>query len=318
MLHLRLFRLCSIHARSNQAPILQETYKGYKATGFRSLSTDSVKMDSKQILENESPVSYQNVIVMRHGDRMDNFEPLWASTAARPWDPPLAQAGRIRAFQTGRRLRQSLGFPIHRVFVSPFLRCVQTAAGVVVALSAIDDGPGTATGDGVPIDASKVKVSVEYGLCEMMNREAIRLDVAPKDGNWGFDISEREAMLPAGTVDNNVARVYKELPLWEEPVLQTRARYQQIIKDLADKYPNENLLLVTHGEGVGVALSSFKKNAAVNEVQYCAYVELRRPIVKKEDSVTAGEFDVLTQSGQTGVIYFLPRPLSNDINQTSS
>jgi hypothetical protein len=40
---------------------------------------------------------------------------------------------------------------------------------------------------------------------------AIKLEVAPKDGNWGFHISEREAMLPKGTVDNTVERVYKEV-----------------------------------------------------------------------------------------------------------
>lgn len=57
----------------------------------------------------------------------------------------------------------------------------------------------------------QLQVSVEYGLCEMMSRMAIRPEVAPKDGNWGFDIAEREAMLPAGTVDNNVERVYKEV-----------------------------------------------------------------------------------------------------------
>jgi broad specificity phosphatase PhoE len=35
--------------------------------------------------------------------------------------------------------------------------------------------------------------------------------------------------------------------VWEEELSRTRARYQQIVKDLADKYPTENLLLVTHG-----------------------------------------------------------------------
>jgi len=39
-----------------------------------------------------------------------------------------------------------------------------------------------------------------------------------------------------------------QLPQWEESVLQAGARYQQLIKDLADKYPTENLLLVTHGK----------------------------------------------------------------------
>ncbi|KAK7339253.1 hypothetical protein VNO77_19909 [Canavalia gladiata] len=373
MLSLRLFRLCSVYARCNQAPILQESYKNFgslnspthvsryiswKITNPNSnilslwrvettfmatnvpfmiksificgkpihcsfslvISETHPKMDSrgKQVLEKQGgPVTYQNVVVMRHGDRHDNFEPLWASTAARPWDPPLAPAGRVRAFQTGMRLRQSLGFPIHRVFASPFLRCVQTATEVIAALSAVNDGRSTVADDGVTIDPLKVKVSIEYGLCEMMNREAIRLNVAPKDGNWGFDIAEREAMLPAGTVDRNVERVYQELPQWEEPVLQTRARFQQVIQGLADKYPTENLLLVTHGEGVGVALTSFGNDAAVNEVHYCGYVELRRPIFKKDHSFSSAEFDLLTRSGQTGVTYFLPRHLRNDTDQTS-
>ncbi|XP_024639404.1 uncharacterized protein [Medicago truncatula] len=55
-----------------------------------------------------------------------------------------------------------------------------------------------------------ISVSVEYGLYEMMSWRAIRLEVAPKNENWGFNISEREAMLSAGTVDKNVERVYKE------------------------------------------------------------------------------------------------------------
>lgn len=55
------------------------------------------------------------------------------------------------------------------------------------------------------------QVSIEFGLCEMMSREAIRLELAPKDGNWGFNVSELEAMLPAGTVDTTVERVYQEV-----------------------------------------------------------------------------------------------------------
>ncbi|RZC02418.1 uncharacterized protein [Glycine max] len=169
-------------------------------------------MASSGVAGTSTPEFYQNVVVMRHGDRIDNFEPMWVSTATRPWDPPLIQQGRVRAFATGRKFRNNLPFTLHRVFVSPFLRCIQTAAEVVVALSAIaaGDDPNVIVGDDVPIDPSKLKVSVEYGLCEMMSRDAIRLEVAPKDGNWGFDVSEREAMLPAGTVDKNVERVYKE------------------------------------------------------------------------------------------------------------
>ncbi|KAK4270568.1 hypothetical protein QN277_023588 [Acacia crassicarpa] len=262
-------------------------------------------MASKET-HNKRPDFYQNVVVMRHGDRMDNFDPHWVTTAPRPWDPPLIHDGRVRAFNTGRKFRNGLGYPIDRVFVSPFLRCIQTASEVVSALCVLRDDPSIHTSDGLPIDSSKVKVSVELGLCEMMSREAIIPALAPKDGNWGFDVTEREAMLPAGTMDKNAKRVYKELPKWEEPVLGTRARYEQVIKDLADNYHTENLLLVTHGEGVGVALSAFLKNATVYEVDYCAYVELKRPIFKEDQSFKVGEFEVLTPSGQTGVGYFLP------------
>lgn len=56
-----------------------------------------------------------------------------------------------------------------------------------------------------------LQVSIEYGLCEMLNREAIRADSAPKDGNFGFSISELQALLPDGTVDTSVTRVYEEV-----------------------------------------------------------------------------------------------------------
>lgn len=101
---------------------------------------------------------YQNVVVMRHGDRIDNLDPLWISNATQPWDPPLIQEGRVRAFCTGRKFRNIFGFPLHRVFVSPFLRCIHTASEVIVALSSVDENPDALTGHSLTIDPSKLKV----------------------------------------------------------------------------------------------------------------------------------------------------------------
>ncbi|KAH6767498.1 Phosphoglycerate mutase family protein [Perilla frutescens var. hirtella] len=234
----------------------------------------------------------QNVVVMRHGDRLDNVVPLWAASAPRPWDPPLADDGRVRAFSTGDKLRKQLGFPIHRVFVSPFLRCLQTAAGVVSALSAVDkksDDPYDLASNGVVIDPSKIKVSMEYGLSEMMNSLAIRSNVAPKDGVFSFDITQCKSVLPAGTIDNAAEMIYKELPKWQETLEGARARYIQVIKNLADKYPSENLLLVTHGEGVGSAVSSCFDDVVVAEVEYCAYSILKRSVVFSENTSFTAE-----------------------------
>ncbi|XP_077245005.1 uncharacterized protein LOC143884983 [Tasmannia lanceolata] len=252
----------------------------------------------------ESNSFIQNVIVMRHGDRIDNFEPLWISTAPRPWDPPLTDGGKMRAFCTGKKLR-NLGFRIDRVFVSPFIRCIQTASEVITALCAKDDDSLLSeTSENVSIDPSKLKVSIEYGLCEVLSREAINIDLAPKDGKWTFDISELEAMLPAGTFDGSVDCVYREMPEWEEPVNAARRRYEGVITALADKYPHENLLIVTHGEGVGVAVSAFLKDMVVFEVEYCAYSHLQRLVSLNSPSTFAAEnFKVLIKNGQTGIRY---------------
>ncbi|KAL2251598.1 uncharacterized protein LOC105173288 [Sesamum indicum] len=251
-----------------------------------------------------TPQLYQNVVVMRHGDRLDNFVPLWAASAPRPWDPPLVEDGKVRAFSTGEKFRKHLGFPIHRVFVSPFLRCLQTAAEVVSALCAVantSDDPNDLTSNGVIVDPSNIKVSIEFGLSEMLNSLAIRDNVAPKDGIFSFDINQCEAVFPAGTVDNTVEMVYKQLPKWQETVADARARYIEVMKILADKYPSENLLLVTHGEGVGSTVARCLKDVMVSEVEYCGYAVASRPIVSGENhSFTAGDF-VGSSNGLVGI-----------------
>lgn len=102
----------------------------------------------------------QNVIVMRHGDRLDNADPLWISSAERPWDPPLTEGGKIRAWNTGKKLRKNPGFKIDRVFVSPFLRCIQTANEVITALCADGDSDLLETSENAIIDPSGVKVTM--------------------------------------------------------------------------------------------------------------------------------------------------------------
>ncbi|XP_008803826.2 uncharacterized protein LOC103717283 [Phoenix dactylifera] len=251
----------------------------------------------------------QNVVVMRHGDRIDHFEMMWAANAARPWDPPLTDGGKIRAWTAGKRLR-ALGFPIHRVLVSPFLRCLQTTAEAVSALCAVVDDEARLltmeTSQDVVIDPSRVKVSIEYGLCEMLNTRAIGEEFAPKDGTWFPGVSKLEALLPAGTIDHSMEHIYQEMPCWEESVLDARNRYASIIRALADKYPHENLLLVTHGEGVGVSVSSFQKDAEVFEVEYCAFSHLQRHIsFEPSQAFVAENFQLLTKSGQTGISFLL-------------
>lgn len=247
-------------------------------------------------MENHSqptPSRNQNVVVLRHGDRLDNVDDKWLGQAARPWDPPLHETGVARAIRTGRTLRTDAGFPIHRILVSPFLRCVQTAVGAISGLSAnAETDPET--------EPSRIKVSIEFGLCEMLNNIAIRPKVAPNNWELGFNVAELEALFPFGSVDYSAEPVYKELPKRPEEVGEARSRYANIFKALADNYRNENLLLVTHGEGVGVAVTEFMKEKTVEayDSEYCAYVVLERPVFDGEESCPcSGEFKVQTHQG---------------------
>ncbi|KAL5217018.1 hypothetical protein ABZP36_017702 [Zizania latifolia] len=267
----------------------------------------------------------QRVVVMRHGDRLDHAEPLWPANKPRPWDPPLTDAGLLRAWTVAKRIRAAAAadsFQIHRVLVSPFLRCLQTAAQAVAALCAVPDDKALLALDNsanVLLDPSRIKVSIEYGLSEMMNAHAMGLlvsQVAPSVDKWFPDLSELEAALPAGTIDRSAEPLYPEVPKWGESVLEARSRYASVIKALADKYPDENLLLVTHGEGVGASVSFFEPGVEIYEVEYCAYSVLGRQ-QQEEVGVEGGEeaeeeglkkLSVLSTSGPTGIHYYYTTP----------
>eukprot|EP01018_Ginkgo_biloba_P002584 Gb_39039 [translate_table: standard] len=245
----------------------------------------------------------QSLFVMRHGERMDNYDPQWIRSAPRPWDPPLTFNGKLQAWATGKRLRME-GGNITRVFCSPFLRCIQTAAEVVAALCAVQDHALSISSKDVVIDPSKVKVSIEYGLCEVMNYLAIRNPPASEDARWTLDHSELEAILPAGTVDHSVEPILTEVPGFQETTEAAHRRYSTTFQTLADKFPQENVLCVTHGEGVGVSVSALKEDVYVYAVDYCAYSHSQRPIFSfSADGLNAGKFDVLTESGQSGILF---------------
>ncbi|XP_043693897.1 uncharacterized protein LOC122644584 [Telopea speciosissima] len=240
----------------------------------------------------------QNVVVLRHGDRIDDVDPLWTVSAPRPWDPYLTEGGRTRAFSTGRKLREKFGFPIHRVFTSPFTRCLQTTTEAVSALCAVHDDGSQVNGDNIEIDPSKLKVSIEYGLCELLSSEVIKTEFLPKDGNFVYEMSKLEEMLPAGTVDSSVEPVYKEFPKWGESRMDARDRYKRVIKALADKYPHENLLLITHADALVGSITALLEGVTISGGDYCAYMHFRRlASISDCETLSAKEFELIADFG---------------------
>ena len=67
----------------------------------------------------------QYLVVMRHGERLDEVDVEWRGTAERPWDPPLSPKGEQQARDAAKRLKP---FNFDRVIISPFRRCHGTGA----------------------------------------------------------------------------------------------------------------------------------------------------------------------------------------------
>jgi broad specificity phosphatase PhoE len=130
------------------------------------------------------------VVVVRHGERQDYVDrdqgKNWVqSNLDRGFDPPLTSNGLSQAKQLGQELPSILEkhalAGAKAVYSSPFLRCRQTASGI---LAAVDD-------DGTTND-NKPKVKVELGLAESINENWYRSWAIPgTDGTWGYLKKER-------------------------------------------------------------------------------------------------------------------------------
>ncbi|KAI5004670.1 hypothetical protein ZWY2020_031913 [Hordeum vulgare] len=79
--------------------------------------------------------------------------------------PRIGSSEVLRAWTVGKRIRAQAaadGYALHRVLVSPFHRCLQTAAQAVAALCAVPDDAALAavldSSANVPLDTSRVKV----------------------------------------------------------------------------------------------------------------------------------------------------------------
>lgn len=237
----------------------------------------------------------QKLFVMRHGERLDDADPSWVGIpGVRTWDPPLTARGTEQAMEVGQRLR-SEGVEIRRILVSPFLRCVQTTAGFIKGMYP----EGT--------DISKLKVSIEYGLAELMNRVAIRNPRQPQSTEpWHIPFEKLYSVLPSGVVDTSVQSIVPKLPEWEESSEDGHKRFSSTFFGVADKFPDENVLCVSHGEGVAVSVMHLRPDVEVYGVQYCAHTLAERDVFKgsSEAPSRTGPWKFMTQLGsESGLLY---------------
>lgn len=150
----------------------------------------------------------------RHANRQDFVDPDWMKTADRPHDPGLSPDGIEQARQLGQKVST---LDVDRIVASPFLRTVQTAHHVAEV-----------TGD---------VVLLEPGLGEWLNPEWF--DTPPQT----LDFSALADRFEHVRLDHDPCLH----PTFPEPKPEAFARIGTAARCLADRYPDETLLLVGHG-----------------------------------------------------------------------
>jgi broad specificity phosphatase PhoE len=99
-------------------------------------------------MQKNNRAEQRTIWLVRHGLRQDFVQKDWGQTAARPYDSPLAKQGRLQAKETGLFLKDK---NVEVIYSSPFLRAVETAAGISDII-------------GAPI-------RIEHGLAEVFKKE---------------------------------------------------------------------------------------------------------------------------------------------------
>ena len=178
----------------------------------------------------------QNIWIARHGNRLDFVHPEWFNTAERRYDPPLAEDGFIQAKLLANRLKNE---DIKYIFVSPFLRAIQTANPIAEALN--------------------LPLKIEQGLGEWLNPE------------WMTQMPETERkedlLKMFSCIDENYkSLVIPQYPETEEIMMQRMAK---TVEKLIENY-SENILLIGHSATVlGCSLGLLKEDIKINSSLCC-------------------------------------------------
>jgi len=257
----------------------------------------------------------QNLFVLCHGEQVKYVDSQSgaAKGALRPWDPPLTERGKLQAWKVGREIKLE-DWNVTRVVMSPFLRCVQTAVEVIAGLSMLPssvDHQVCERGNDSPY-VSTIKASIECGLAEMMRRKGVPCpsEAADKDSpqSWTFDLAELYSMLPTEIHDPSFQPIRQKLPQGRESVADVQYQYTSTFQKIANRYPYENVLCVTHGEGVMQSVSMMWPRAEVYGVRYCAYTHAQRPNFEcgNGSCILNGDWELLTESGSASGVFFSP------------
>ena len=187
------------------------------------------------------PRHAQTIWLVRHAARQGCADEEWKQPGCDPADTPLTEEGILQAKLTGRRL---VGEGVRHVFSSPMWRAVGTAGWIA--------------------DRLAEPVRVECGLCEWLNPKWFHPDRPAI-------LSEPElaAMLPR--IDLSYHSICH--PAYPETRGGMTRRFALVARSLA-AMRNEDVLLVTHGEGVRQLTAELTGQTLQGDVGLCSLTRL--------------------------------------------
>jgi len=251
------------------------------------------------------------ILLARHGERLDRVHKAqgknWQKTASRPWDSPLTPLGVAQAkamgTATAEHMRQIGGAPVKRIFCSPFLRTVETAAAAAAALGlnticlepALVEGmqhqwyrswalPGSNSKWGGPADLAHVNV---YDIDES------KLRVEAKYPSYRHLNSQADLVAPASAASGGLGIRILSSSGYQMPPLQYKWGHFESDKAMGERvgafvdfcvksFPNESIILVSHGFPTKMMhrhlTRSLPDQSKKKECGYCALYVCTRPL----------------------------------------
>ena len=186
--------------------------------------------------------------IVRHGERTDQVDPEWLETAVRPFDPPLTLKGCEQAFCTGTELSHTRD-RIDRIICSPSFRTVQTAAEIAKHVD--------------------VKICIDAGISEWLNAPWFP-GYIPR---W-MTPEELSVHFP-GYIDLTYAPCQPQPETYEDQA-KLVSRCRAFFRTVEERFPNENIVMVTHGFMPALARLVFKLNEVPSPVPAAGYCSVTK------------------------------------------
>ena len=217
-------------------------------------------------------------------DRTDDDE-TWDEPILRPWDPKITPKGIRRAYETGLEIKaimESQQGSIQHVVSSPFTRCLQTA-------EEISKGLGL-----------QKTIAVHNGVGELMSTHIVRKWDLDLIAQKGLVYTSRERKHRFGDRFPEHPRQPSMAPIDADETQDPREggylRFRDNIQEIANDGNREHTVIVTHGDGVGAAVSLVLPRVQLYTTEYCCFVHLVRDLSSPRPT-----WRIAQESGEHGV-----------------